>query len=100
MGRQLPANRALAAALHLTAIGECRLSLAHFSPAFKASVGITLHAWLQASRINTAKELLQQPALSHAEIAVRCGFADQSHFKRTFKRVTGLTPGACRRSRA
>jgi AraC-like DNA-binding protein len=79
---------------------ECRLSLAHFSRAFKASLGITPHAWLQASRISTAKHLLQHPALSYAEIAVRCGFADQSHFTRTFKRATGLTPGAWRRSRA
>jgi len=31
-------------------------------------------------------------------IALRAGFADQSHFTRTFKRHTGLTPQAYRRT--
>ncbi len=76
---------------------QCRLSVAHFSRAFKASVGMAPYAWLQANRLDRSKELLRSE-LSLAEIAVRCGFADQSHFNRIFKRATGLTPGAWRRS--
>jgi AraC-like DNA-binding protein len=33
-----------------------------------------------------------------AEIALACGFCDQSHLTRTFRRRTGLTPGAWRRA--
>jgi AraC family transcriptional regulator len=77
---------------------ECRLSLAHFSRGFKASVGMTPHAWLQARRIELSKSLLGKSTMTFAEIAVRCGFADQSHFTRTFKRATGSTPAVWRRS--
>jgi AraC-like DNA-binding protein len=32
-----------------------------------------------------------------AEIAVKCGFAEQSHFTRVFKRLIGVSPGAWQR---
>jgi AraC family transcriptional regulator len=32
-----------------------------------------------------------------ADIALECGFADQSHFARTFQRAAGMGPGAWRR---
>lgn len=76
---------------------ECGLSLAHFSKAFKASVGVTPHGWLQARRLDRAKDLLRRSGIPLAQVAVRCGFADQSHFSRIFKRTVGMTPGAWRR---
>ena len=76
---------------------ECGLSAAHFSRAFKRSVGTTPHAWLQQRRIETAKFLLANRHLTIADIALSCGFADQSHFTRTFGRVVGRTPGSWRR---
>lgn len=78
---------------------ECGLSLSHFSKAFKASAGVTPHGWLQASRVAKARELLKRPSSSLAEIAMSCGFADQSHFNKVFRTETGVTPGAWRRSR-
>jgi AraC family transcriptional regulator len=83
----------------LTVAAECGLSLSHFSKAFKASVGMTPHGWLQASRAAKARNLLHNPGVSLAEIALSCGFADQSHFTRIFKHATGFTPGAWRRLR-
>lgn len=77
----------------------CDLSMAHFSRAFKASTGLTPHSWLQACRIDYAKEIMMQPELALAEIAISCGFADQSHFTRIFTRIEGDTPGAWRRYR-
>jgi AraC family transcriptional regulator len=76
---------------------ECGLSAAYFSRAFKRSSGTTPHGWLQQRRIETAKHLLAERALPLAEIALRCGFADQSHFTRTFARLTGVTPGTWQR---
>jgi AraC-like DNA-binding protein len=35
---------------------------------------------------------------SLCEIAVRCGFADQSHFNRVFRRLVGPSPGDWRRT--
>lgn len=47
-------------------------------------------------RVELAGRRLAQPEISLASIARETGFSDQSHFSRTFKRVTGMTPGAFR----
>jgi len=47
--------------------------------------------------VERAKELLRQPALPLALIALRCGFADQSHFARVFSREAGVSPSQWRR---
>ncbi|WP_456776175.1 helix-turn-helix domain-containing protein [Bradyrhizobium sp. USDA 4369] len=78
---------------------ECGLSASYFGRAFKASLGVTPHGWLQARRIEAAKQLLAGSDLPLAAVAARCGFADQSHFTRMFKRATGATPGLWRRAR-
>ncbi len=77
---------------------ECRLSPTHFARAFKVSTGLTPHDWLQSRRIERARDLLATD-LSLAEIALDCGFADQSHFTRVFSRIAGNTPGSWRRYR-
>lgn len=76
--------------------GECGLSLAYFSRAFKRSTRTTPNAWLQMRRVERAKQLLATPT-PLAEIAVASGFAHQSHFTRVFSRATGRTPGDWRR---
>jgi AraC family transcriptional regulator len=78
----------------------CDLSLSHFTRAFKASTGTTPHAFRQARRIERAKTLLLEGEMSLAEIALQCGFADQSHFTRVFSASSGIAPGAWRRLRA
>ncbi len=77
---------------------ECRISTTHFARAFKVSTGMTPHGWLQARRIDRARDLLATD-LSLAEIALDCGFADQSHFTRVFSGISGTTPGSWRRNR-
>ena len=76
----------------------CGLSTSYFSRAFKTSTGLTPHSWLQARRIDRALALLLDNRLSLAEVGLRSGFSDQSHFTRVFKSVTGETPGASRRA--
>ncbi len=72
------------------------LSRYHFLRAFRREVGITPHAYLTGRRIAAAKGLLagEQPL---SEVALSCGFYDQSHFSRNFKGCTGVTPGQYRR---
>jgi AraC family transcriptional regulator len=76
---------------------ECRLSLSHFSRAFRQSMGVAPHSWLLNRRVELAKDLLRDRGSSLSEIALRCGFADQSHFTRVFARRAGVSPGAWRR---
>jgi AraC-like DNA-binding protein len=76
---------------------ECRLSISHFSRAFRKSTGVAPHRWLLNRRVELAKDLLRDRESSLSEIALRCGFADQSHFTRVFTRRAGVSPGAWRR---
>ena len=73
------------------------LSPSHFARAFKQTTGQPPHRWLMEQRIDKAKQLLIGTTLSLGEIALACGFADQSHFTRMFSRVTHSSPGAWRR---
>src|ERR1700733_6615409 len=59
---------------------SCRLSKSHFAHAFKASTGFAPHRWFMQQRVERAKNFLPETALSLCEIALECGFADQSHF--------------------
>jgi AraC family transcriptional regulator len=76
---------------------ECRLSVSHFSRAFRQSVGVAPHRWLLSRRVELAKDLLRDREAALSEVALRCGFADQSHFTRVFTRRAGISPGAWRR---
>jgi transcriptional regulator GlxA family with amidase domain len=51
-------------------------------------------------RIERAKELLLDRSVELAEIAVACGFVDQSHLTRAFTKSEGYSPGKWRRLRA
>jgi AraC-like DNA-binding protein len=79
---------------------ECGLSTRHFARAFRQTTGVPPHRWLLGRRVDRAKDLLRDPALSLAEVALACGFADQSHFTRMFTTVVGVTPGLWRRMRS
>ncbi len=79
---------------------ECGLSVRHFARAFRSSVGMPPHRWLLNRRVERAKQLLGTRALSLADVAIFCGFADQSHFTRTFTAIVGLSPGEWRRANA
>lgn len=75
----------------------CGLSRGHFIEAFRVTTGVTPHRWLQRYRIDRAKSLLCSTAQPIAEIALACGFADQSHLTRVFSRLVGDSPATWRR---
>jgi AraC family transcriptional regulator len=77
---------------------ECRLSRAHFSRAFRRSVGVAPHNWLIEQRIALSKKKLRDDRLSLAGVAAECGFSDHAHFTRHFARIVGVTPSAWRRA--
>jgi AraC family transcriptional regulator len=78
---------------------ECELSVSYFVRAFKQTIGQPPYRWLIEQRIEVAKDLLLHSACPMADIASKCGFADQACFIRTFKRKTEMTPGEWRRTR-
>lgn len=76
---------------------ECGLSSSYFATAFKQTTGMAPHQWLLQQRIVRAKVMLRDTDLGLAEIAMACGFCDQSHLSRVFVRMEGHGPGAWRR---
>lgn len=76
----------------------CGLSASYFSRAFRRSMGTAPHKWLLTLRVEAAKQKLRDSRLSLWDVALACGFADQSHLTQVFTRVVGVSPGAWRRA--
>ena len=75
------------------------LSQSQFARAFKVSTGLPPCQWCLQNRVKRAQEMLSNGNDSVADIAIQDGFADQSHFTKTFRRVTGTTPANWKRVR-
>ncbi|GHU72184.1 hypothetical protein FACS1894184_19790 [Clostridia bacterium] len=70
----------------------------HFSPSylsknFKANTGDGIPDYINAIRIEKAKELLKQ-GFKIIDVSERCGFANSNSFIRIFKKLEGVTPGS------
>jgi AraC family transcriptional regulator len=78
--------------------GLAHLSDYHFARMFAVSFAQTPRQYVLARRINRAKERLLFSREGLASIALECGFANQAHFTRHFRRQVGITPGAMRRA--
>jgi AraC family transcriptional regulator len=76
------------------------LSKCHFCRAFKLTLGNSPMAYVSIRRIERAKLLITSTSECLSEIALACGFADQSHFNRSFSRTVGKSPGLWRRCAA
>jgi AraC family transcriptional regulator len=74
-----------------------RLSASHFSRAFRATVGEAPHAHIMRRRVERAQHLIRVTNQPLVEIALECGFSDQAHLTKLFRRVVGICPGAWRR---
>lgn len=72
---------------------EVGLSKFHLLRLFREQLGTPPHAYQLQVRISHAREMLHEGATA-AEVALRCGFADQAHFTRCFKRMVGYSPAA------
>jgi AraC family transcriptional regulator len=73
------------------------LSPSHFARQFRATVGKAPHQYLMQMRIDRTKRLLSETDRSIAEVAFACGFANQEHLTRLFKRSCGVTPAGFRK---
>lgn len=76
-----------------------KVSEVHFRKLFEATYSTTPIAYIVATRLNRAKELMLSSDLNLEEIALQCGFSSLSYFCRVFKQQTALTPHQYRMNR-
>jgi len=77
-----------------TAVG---VHLVHLSREFHRYNRCTVGELIRCRRVEHACDLLAHSDMSLAEIALACGFSDQSHFSMMFKRHMGITPSKYRK---
>lgn len=74
-------------------VGAHPVSLAR---AFRSQYHSSVGEFIRRVRIEAACKEILSGDLPLTEVGLATGFADQAHFSRTFKRITGLTPGQFR----
>jgi len=72
-------------------------SKSHFCRAFKCSLGVPPMTYVIVRRVERAKLMLTTTREHLTDIALACGFTDQSHLNRSFRRMVGMSPGLWRR---
>jgi len=73
------------------------LSARHFARLFQSEVGMTPASWVEATRVEAARRLLEDGRHSPKQVAARCGFADANTLSRVFARNVGVTPAEYRK---
>ncbi|MGH3029684.1 MAG: helix-turn-helix domain-containing protein [Gaiellaceae bacterium] len=72
---------------------ELGCSRKHLAEQFRDQLGLPPKAVARLVRFNRALRLVER-GLDGAEVAFRCGYADQAHFVKEFRRFSGSTPAA------
>jgi AraC family transcriptional regulator len=79
--------------LSLDAIAQhLNMSVYYFCDLFKQSVGIAPYKYVLQQRVERAKLLLKDEERAIVDIALECGFANQTHLNKHFRKFTGMTP--------
>lgn len=72
----------------------------HFARLFRAEAGMTPAAWVEATRVAAARQLLENGHDTPKQVAAKYGFANVDTLRRSFARHVGITPAAYRKRQA
>jgi AraC family transcriptional regulator len=74
------------------------LSISHLNRMFKLSVGVTPHNYVSMRRVELVCTMLITTRRPLSQVAFECGWSDQSHLCKVFRRTMGMTPSGWRRA--
>ena len=80
--------------------GHISLSESWLSTKFREEVGVGLTDYINMTRIEAARRILQTTDDMIYEIAERCGFTSSQYFSKVFKSIVGITPNRYRKEQA
>ncbi len=78
----------------------CNCTPVQFARKFSVHYGVRPHAYVLGCKVARACQYLSKDRLALKEIALLCGFSDQSHLNRVFRRHMNLTPAEYRKQSA
>lgn len=76
--------------------GVCKLNRSYFSKLFKENMGCPPQEFLIRLRLSKAAELMKTTGRSIGDVSALCGYPNQLHFSRAFKKRYGMSPRAWR----
>lgn len=71
---------------------EAGMSVSNFERTFKTTMGMKFSAYINKLRIAKAADMLKKTNYSIFDIAFACGYTNQFHFSRTFKKIMKISP--------
>lgn len=71
----------------------------YISKLFRRKTGMSFGEYIQRRKIQEAQNLLENTDMSIGDVALCVGFSSFSYFSKTFKKITGMTPGDFRKKR-
>lgn len=77
---------------------DARLSRSYFSRSFKMTFGVAPNIYVLRRRVALAQEMMRTTDEPLCQVSAACGFSDQAHFSRVFRRFIGTSPRAWRRA--
>jgi AraC family transcriptional regulator of arabinose operon len=81
-----------------TLAGKLNMSSAYLQKIYRKTFGISCVADVIECRINHSKDILSKTNLSINQVAAECGYKNDVHFMRQFKKYVGVTPSEYRKN--
>ena len=76
---------------------DVNMSRSYFQHIYKEIFGVSCMSDVISGKIEKAKEILSETACTVSQVAAMCGYDNEEHFMRQFKKIVGVTPTTYRK---